>query len=125
MSDEMFFETNKKVPYQWMAPESLMHKKFSLKTDVYSFGVVLWEIFSLGRYPYKNTLQSDLLELLGKGHRMISPDCCEDSLYEIMLSCWKWSPGLRPSVQSVLQELKNIGGHREEYLTSTYAEKEP
>ncbi|XP_070551102.1 fibroblast growth factor receptor 1-like [Ptychodera flava] len=48
MSDETFFKTKMKTQYQWMAPESLMHKAFTLKTDVWSFGVVIWEIFSLG-----------------------------------------------------------------------------
>ncbi|XP_070550599.1 tyrosine-protein kinase SRK3-like [Ptychodera flava] len=118
MSDERFFETKMKTQYQWMAPESLMEKSFTLKTDVWSFGVVLWEIFSLGRYPYKHTTKSDLLALLEKGQRMVSPDGCEDIIYEWMLSCWKWRPSLRPSLQSVHQKLRNLSKNCKEYSYS-------
>ncbi|XP_070551103.1 fibroblast growth factor receptor 2-like [Ptychodera flava] len=48
MSDKAFFDTNTTIPYQWMAPETLMNKTFTLETDVWSFGIVVWEIFSLG-----------------------------------------------------------------------------
>ncbi|XP_070551106.1 tyrosine-protein kinase CSK-like [Ptychodera flava] len=108
MSDKAFFDTNTTIPYQWMAPETLMNKTFTLETDVWSFGIVVWEIFSLGRCPYKNTPQCELISLLEKGHRMVSPDCCEDNIYEMMLSCWKWRPSLRPSLQSMHQELRNL-----------------
>ena len=59
MNQQGFYEMEEKrvIPIAWSAPESLRDRKFSEKSDVWSYGVVLWEIFSHGKMPWKETFQ--------------------------------------------------------------------
>ncbi|XP_070551454.1 uncharacterized protein [Ptychodera flava] len=106
---DMFFEMNQdKLPYKWMAVESLVNKEFTSMTDVWSFGVVLWEIFSLGSVPYRKLSRTSMLSLLDKGHRLVKPDLCRKEIFEIMLSCWKWSAVSRPTFAVIREQLQAL-----------------
>ena len=37
------------MAFRWMPPETLLHKKFTVKSDIYSYGVLMWEVFTYGR----------------------------------------------------------------------------
>jgi hypothetical protein len=113
-----------KVPFKWMAPESLLDSVSTSASDVWSFGVVMWEIVTLGASPYPMVNVSDLLTKLRNGYRMEQPAGCPDEYYSIMKSCWQDAPSARPTFPTLTKSIaalaKDAGGH--DYLEpSKYA----
>ncbi|XP_065668911.1 vascular endothelial growth factor receptor 1 isoform X2 [Hydra vulgaris] len=107
-NDVYMKDTQGLVPVKWMAPESLFDKVYTSSSDVWSYGVLLWEIFSLGAAPYPGLPLEELFSFLEDGHRMASPEHCPESVYEIMLDCWRKSPYDRPLFSQIGERLSNI-----------------
>lgn len=86
-------------PIRWMALECVNSKKprFTTKSDVWSFGVVLWEIFTLGSYPYEEFDNWDLSRHLQDGYRLHRPLNCPLVVHGLMSECWSVEPALRPT----------------------------
>lgn len=53
----------------------------SFQSDVWSYGVLLWEIFSLGRVPYAEVQNDDLVNYLQQGKRMERPKFAPDDMF--------------------------------------------
>ncbi|XP_055307327.1 platelet-derived growth factor receptor alpha-like [Sitodiplosis mosellana] len=85
------------LPFKWLALESIKDHLFSIQTDVWAFGIVLWELFSLGTSPYPGLSGQDFYEKLLDGYRLEKPDFATQDIHDIMLSCWRVNPELRPS----------------------------
>ena len=49
--DQVYVKTTRgRLPWKWMAIESIVNGEFTPATDVWSYGVTLWEIATLGRH---------------------------------------------------------------------------
>nr|XP_023017357.1 platelet-derived growth factor receptor alpha-like [Leptinotarsa decemlineata]XP_023017358.1 platelet-derived growth factor receptor alpha-like [Leptinotarsa decemlineata]XP_023017360.1 platelet-derived growth factor receptor alpha-like [Leptinotarsa decemlineata] len=96
---------SKKCPLRWMAIEAIEERKCDSKSDVWSFGVVLWEIGTLGAFPYENTVDGMVLPSLKMGNRLERPGICTDELYSLMLRCWCEWPNERPSFEELVELL--------------------
>lgn len=131
-SDVYSMSSDTDIPVQWIAPEGLHHRTFSVKSDVWSFGVTLWEIFSYGEEPYlegcenffraamptedlhmaKQRQQEEFKEwirLLDHGARLGQPDKCPAALYtNVMSECWHFRPEIRPKFESLAKIINQI-----------------
>ena len=101
-------EENVKFPIKWTAPEAALSNKFSSKSDVWSFGIFLTELITHGRMPYPGMNNAEVLQQVEEGYRMPKMSNAPDSLYEIMLACWKASPEDRPTFETLHWQLEDF-----------------
>ncbi|KAG0616863.1 hypothetical protein M758_5G147000 [Ceratodon purpureus] len=80
-----------------------------LKADVYSFAMTCAHLLSL-KSPFEEMQHSlrPLHEKLGKGERPELPVDCPKELVGVLKTCWRTSPGSRPSFMQVCVELEKL-----------------
>nr|WEL12714.1 fibroblast growth factor receptor 1 [Halisarca dujardinii] len=125
---EMYISKNNgQVPLRWMAVETIMDRVFTTKSDVWSYGVTLWEICTLGGYPYPTFNNRELFDTLVRGHRLGRPNNCTDEVYKIMQQCWNEDPGERPSFASLRAEMDHLlsSTHKDTYIHLLVDELQP
>ncbi|XP_053929801.1 discoidin domain-containing receptor 2 isoform X1 [Cuculus canorus] len=97
------------LPIRWMSWESILLGKFTTASDVWAFGVTLWETFTLCReQPYSQLSDEQVIENTGEFFRdqgrqiyLPQPALCPDSVYKLMLSCWRRDTKDRPSFHDI------------------------
>ncbi|XP_046677240.1 tyrosine-protein kinase receptor Tie-1-like [Homalodisca vitripennis] len=95
----------RKVPLRWLSVEAMRDSLYSSKSDVWAFGVVLWEIGTLGGFPYPTVSDHELLQYLVSGKRLEQPENFSDELYTLMEICWSLSVDERPTFKEILFQL--------------------
>jgi len=63
-----------------MSPESLSDGYFTSKSDIWSFGILIYEIITFGSFPYQGMSNSQVLEFVKNGGRLILPRNCQEDL---------------------------------------------
>ncbi|KAL9980681.1 hypothetical protein ACROYT_G009299 [Oculina patagonica] len=96
-----------KFPVKWMSPEAINDGISTAKSDVWSYGIVLWEIATLGGFPYPGIKNTELTRLLRRGYRMEKPDTCSEEFYQLMTRCWADNPDARPTFTELCQVLED------------------
>ncbi|XP_015437462.1 PREDICTED: mast/stem cell growth factor receptor Kit-like [Dufourea novaeangliae] len=97
------------LPVRWMSPEALRDRSFSSKSDVWSFGVVMWEIGTLGSFPYSDVQDDRLLRyVVCENGRLEQPESVPSEIYGIMRSCWATDPESRPNFSQLILELRTL-----------------
>ncbi|XP_058120021.1 vascular endothelial growth factor receptor 1-like [Anopheles ziemanni] len=95
--------------FKWFALETIADQVFSTKSDVWAYGVFLWELFSLGSIPYDEVDKEKVLAaMLCGGFRMERPKYSDEAMYGRMLLCWNANPKLRPTFETLSEELKTL-----------------
>ncbi|XP_074624032.1 uncharacterized protein LOC141881991 isoform X2 [Acropora palmata] len=105
-----------RIPLRWLSIEATRERIYSTASDVWAFGIVLWEICTLGGFPYPTINDRDLLEFLLDGNRMEKPENCTEEIYEIMLACWSRDCEERPSFQSLSKQLFDMQKRERPYV---------
>ncbi|XP_011306859.1 insulin-like growth factor 1 receptor [Fopius arisanus] len=96
----------RRLPARWMAPETLSSRSFSNKSDVWSYGVVLWEISTLGAFPYAEIQDDEIIHhVVETGARLPLQDGINPVLQEVMQLCWCTIPRDRPNFADIVDRL--------------------
>ncbi|PKK30538.1 BMX non-receptor tyrosine kinase [Columba livia] len=91
-----------KFPVKWSAPEVFHYTKFSSKSYVWAFGILMWEVFTLGKQPYKLYDNMQVIEKVSQGYRLYRPQLVSDIIHQIMYNCWHELPEKRPAFYQLL-----------------------
>lgn len=105
-----------KIPLRWMSIEAIKDQVYTNKSDVWAFGIVIWEICTLGGYPYPTISDKDILRYLISGKRLEKPENCTDEIYSIMLSCWNRYAEDRPTFTKLSELLALLNDEPKAYV---------
>ena len=61
------------LPVRWMAPESLTDGIFTSSSDVWAYGIFLYEVMTLGGFPYQGMSNNQVLEFVREGNTIGLP----------------------------------------------------
>nr|XP_019962663.1 PREDICTED: receptor-type tyrosine-protein kinase FLT3 [Paralichthys olivaceus] len=108
---------NVRLPVKWMAPESIFHGMYTMKSDVWAYGILLWEIFSLGVTPYPGMkVDHAFYSMIERGFKMECPYYANESVYGMMCKCWALDPCDRPTFSKLVSFMCEQLMDREEKL---------
>ncbi|KAM3722958.1 Proto-oncogene tyrosine-protein kinase receptor Ret [Dirofilaria immitis] len=113
----VYVKTSKGViPLRWLSVEAIQRNIYSTKSDVWAYGVVLWEICTLGGFPYPTVSDKDLLKYLLQGNRLEKPVSSSNEVYDVMIQCWSHNANDRPSFAYLCEHLNDLSNQQCPYV---------
>ncbi len=94
--------------YRWSALEVLSQRQFSQFSDAWSFGVTCWEVFEFGTLPYGSMSDQEIFDFLSQQNRLEKPKDCPESVWKVIVPCWRDKPASRPSFSSLKSQLSQM-----------------
>lgn len=101
----------RRLPIRWMPPEAIRRRAFTNKSDVWSYGLCLWEIATLGDFPYSRLDDDNLVQHLLEEN--VRPDIAQLNetstveMIELMEMCWAKLPECRPNFKQITMWLES------------------
>ncbi|KAK9845513.1 hypothetical protein WJX81_008391 [Elliptochloris bilobata] len=104
---------------RWLAPEVILHQRYSKAADVFSFAVVLWEL-AVWQLPWEDLGPFQIMCAISeKGERPEVPSEAPGALpggtfpgflayCALMRRCWGEDPAARPSFEAIIAELRSL-----------------
>lgn len=93
------------LPIRWMAPESIFEQHYTTKSDAWSFGILLWEVMTLGKQPYAEYSNEQVIQRLKQNARLEKPKQCAKPIFDLMKQCWEEQPCKRPTFEFLVGKL--------------------
>uniref|UniRef100_A0A183DJH6 Pkinase_Tyr domain-containing protein n=1 Tax=Gongylonema pulchrum TaxID=637853 RepID=A0A183DJH6_9BILA len=76
----------------------------------------LWEICTLGGFPYPTVSDKDILKYLQQGNRLEKPASCSNEVYDVMMQCWAHNSNDRPSFAYLCEHLNDLSSQQCPYV---------
>jgi len=96
------------LPLKWLAPESLLERKYSTKSDVWSFGVTLIEILTQNR-PYPDLESTQAAIRVSRGDlRPEAPPGTLSTIMDLVTMCNNFDPEKRPDFKEICDILASL-----------------
>jgi len=104
-SDYYRFQRKAMLPVRWMSPESIREGLFTPHTDVWSYGITLWELSTIGGFPYQGLSNAEVLEKVDIGCTLEIPHQSSREMAALLRKCWRQDPLQRPKPSEIVKML--------------------
>ncbi|XP_033641159.1 tyrosine-protein kinase JAK1-like isoform X2 [Asterias rubens] len=94
---------------RWTAPE-LLHPNVepTLESDRWSFGMVVWQIWSLGKIPFEDYTELEVLQKYSRFEFPLFSSSCLEAVNKLIKNCWRHTPMERYTCKQLLREFSSI-----------------
>jgi len=113
---KVIYGDRRPVPPRWMfkAPEELLFNYDPLfftstaEMDVYAFAATAYTIYTMTPPFASHTYGRGIMQIVAHGHVLAKPGEIPEPLWNLLERCWSYDPSNRPSMATVVADLKII-----------------